>query len=92
VTRFVLDASIVLTWCFPDEETRKAEEISERIATGDKPAVTSFWRHEVLNALLVGEKRKRLTGELTRIFIQDLERLPVEVDAPESATVFQMTQ
>jgi predicted nucleic acid-binding protein len=92
VTRFVLDASIVLTWCFPDEEARKAEEISERIATGDKPAVTSFWRHEVLNALLMGEKRKRLTGELTQTFIQDLERLRVEVDAPESVTVFQVTQ
>lgn len=48
--RFVLDASVVLTWCFPDEEARKAEEISERIALGDKAAVTSFWRHEVLNA------------------------------------------
>jgi predicted nucleic acid-binding protein len=90
--RFVLDASIVLTWCFPDEEARKAEEISERIALGDKPAVSSFWRHEVLNALLMGEKRRRLTSELTQTFIQDLERLPVEVDAPESITVFHVTQ
>ena len=92
MTRFVLDASIVLTWCFPDEEAQKAEEISERIALGDKPAVSSFWRHEVLNALLMGEKRKRLTSELTQTFIQDLERLRVEVDAPESVTVFQVTQ
>jgi predicted nucleic acid-binding protein len=92
VTRFVLDASIVLTWCFPDEESRKAEEISERIALGDRPAVTSFWRHEVLNALLMGEKRKRLTSELIKTFIEDLARLPIEVDAPESATVFQVTQ
>jgi predicted nucleic acid-binding protein len=92
VTRFVLDASIVLTWCFPDEESRKAEEISERIALGDRPAVTSFWRHEVLNALLMGEKRKRLTSELIKTFIEDLARLPVEVDAPDSTTVFQVTQ
>ena len=39
--RFVQDASVVLKWCFPDEEARKAEEISERIALGDKPAVSS---------------------------------------------------
>ena len=77
-------ASIVLTWCFPDEESRKAGEISERIALGDKPAVTSFWRHEVLNAFLMGEKRKRLTSELVKTFIEDLARLPIEVDAPES--------
>jgi predicted nucleic acid-binding protein len=86
VTRFVLDDSIVLTWCFPDEEARKAEEISERIALGDRPVVTSFRRHEVLNALLMGEKRKRLTSKLTRTFIQDLEQLPVDVDAPGSVT------
>jgi hypothetical protein len=48
---FVLDASIVLTWCFPDEEAQKAEKISERIALGDKTTVPAFWRHEVLNAL-----------------------------------------
>jgi predicted nucleic acid-binding protein len=72
LTRFVLDASIVLTWCFPDEEAQKAEEISERIALGDRPTVPAFWRHEVLNALLMGEKRKRLTSELIRTFIQDL--------------------
>jgi predicted nucleic acid-binding protein len=58
VRRFVLDASIVLTWCFPDEQTQKAEKISERVVLGDTPAVPAFWRHEVLNALLMGEKRK----------------------------------
>ena len=82
MTPFVLDASIVLTWCFPDEEAQKAEKISERIARGDKPAVPAFWRHEVLNALMVGEKRKRLTNELIQAFIKDLERLPAEIDTP----------
>jgi predicted nucleic acid-binding protein len=92
VTHFVLDASIVLTWCFPDEEAQKAEKISERIALCDKPAVPAFWRHEVLNALLVGEKRKRLTNELIQAFINDLERLPAEIDTPAAGTVFHSTQ
>jgi predicted nucleic acid-binding protein len=92
VSLFVLDASIVLTWCFPDEEARKAEEISERIALGDKVAVPAFWRHEVLNALLMGEKRKRLTSELIETFIDDLEQLPAEVDAPAAGTVFHTTR
>jgi predicted nucleic acid-binding protein len=77
---FVLDASIALTWCFPDEEAQKAEEISERIAGGETVVVLAFWRHEILNALLVGEKRKRLTPELTSAFIDDLNRLPIKVD------------
>ena len=46
MSRFVLDASIVLTWCFPDEASQKAEEISERIASGDRIVVSAFWRHE----------------------------------------------
>ena len=62
---FVLDASIALTWCFPDEEAQKAEEIAERIAAGETVIVPAFWRHEILNALLVGEKRKRLRPDLT---------------------------
>jgi predicted nucleic acid-binding protein len=93
VNRFVLDASVVLTWCFPDETSQKADEISERIASGDRIVVSAFWRYEVLNALLVGEKRKRITPALTQAFLDDLDRLPVDVDVPaSSATVFTTTQ
>jgi predicted nucleic acid-binding protein len=93
VNRFVLDASIVLTWCFPDEETQKAQEISERIATGGRGIVPAFWRHEILNALLVGERRKRLTRELVQAFIVDLGRLPVDADeGATSSVVFETTQ
>jgi predicted nucleic acid-binding protein len=88
VSRFILDASIVLTWCFPDEKAQKAQEISERIARGDSVIVPAFWRHEVLNALLVGEKRNRLTPELTQGFIADLNRLPIEIDAGTQDIVF----
>ena len=82
MSQFVLDASIILTWCFPDEESQKALEISERIAAGERVAVPAFWRHEILNALLVGERRKRITPELTQAFLDDLDRLPVDVDPP----------
>jgi hypothetical protein len=32
VSWLVLDASTVLTWCFPDEISQKAVEIAEQIA------------------------------------------------------------
>ncbi len=92
MNRLVLDASTVLTWCFPDEKAQKSEEISERIAGGDIAVVPPFWRHEILNALLVGERRKRVTSELIRDFVADLARLPVIVDEPAANTVFDLTQ
>jgi predicted nucleic acid-binding protein len=47
----------------------------------------------VLNALLVGEKRKRITPALTQAFLDDLDRLPVDVDVPaSSAAVCTTTQ
>jgi predicted nucleic acid-binding protein len=93
VSQFVLDASTVLTWCFPDEEAQKAQEISERIAAGGTVVVPAFWRHEILNTLLVGERRKRITPALTQTFIEDLNRLPVNVDDQTTASVvFQTTQ
>jgi hypothetical protein len=68
MTRFVLDASTVLTWCFPDEHAHKAEEVSEWIASGDTVIVPAFWRHGVLNSRLVGERRSRLTPELIQTY------------------------
>jgi len=76
VTRFVVDASVVMTWCFPDESSQKAMDVSERIAAGGRILVPAFWRHEILSALLVGERRKRLTPELSAAFLADLNRLP----------------
>lgn len=93
MSRVVLDASTVLTWCFPDEVSQKAVEISERIAGGERVIVPAFWRHEILNALLVGERRKRITPELTRAFLEELDRMPVDLDVPTTAAVvFNATQ
>lgn len=63
------------------------------IAGGDTVIVPAFWRHEILSALLVGERRKRLTPELIQAFIADLNRMPVSVDDQATAEiVFNKTQ
>jgi predicted nucleic acid-binding protein len=92
MSQFVLDASVVLTWCFPDESSQKAIEVSEQIANGARIFVPAFWPHEVLSALLVGERRKRLTPDLTAAFLEDLSQLPVDLDTPGAAVVFDTTQ
>jgi len=65
LSRFVLDASIVLTWCFPDERAAAAQRALSLLQQTDVEAVaTSFWPVEELNALLMGERRQRITQPL----------------------------
>ena len=88
MSRFVLDASVVLTWCFPDENAATAQHVAGMFKRGDTAIAPSFWPHEVLNALLVGEKRKRISKELVRSFLDDLATLPVMLEQFPSEVVF----
>ena len=92
MSRFVLDASVVLTWCFPDENAPLAEHVADMFKHGDTAIVPSFWPHEVLNALLVGEKRKRISRELVRSFLDDLARLPIMLEQFPATIVFDRVQ
>jgi predicted nucleic acid-binding protein len=88
VSRFVLDASVVLTWCFPDENAAVAQHVAGRFQHGDTAVAPSFWPHEVLNALLAGEKRKRISKELVRSFLDDLATLPIVLEPRPAGVVF----
>jgi predicted nucleic acid-binding protein len=92
VSRFVLDASVVLTWCFPDEDSALAQRVSQMFRNGDSAITPSFWPHEVLNALLVGEKRKRISRALIAIFLNDLVALPIVLQGLPADAVFDRIQ
>ena len=53
----VVDASVTLSWCFPDEQTPLSLQVLDRLNAGEEALVPAFWSVEVLNSLLVGEKR-----------------------------------
>jgi predicted nucleic acid-binding protein len=88
VSRFVVDASVVLTWCFPDENAALAQKVADMLKRGDSAIAPSFWPHEVLNGLLVGEKRKRVSSDLVGKFLADLAMLPIELEQVPSEEVF----
>ncbi|MGB8471689.1 MAG: type II toxin-antitoxin system VapC family toxin [Candidatus Sulfotelmatobacter sp.] len=88
MSRFVVDASVVLTWCFPDENSALAERVAQMFKEGDSSIAPSFWPHELLNALLVGEKRKRISGDLIRAFLTDLATLPIVLQESQADAVF----
>jgi predicted nucleic acid-binding protein len=92
VSRFVLDASVVLTWCFPDENAALAQHVAGMFKRGDTAIAPPFWPHEVLNALLAGEKRKRISKELVRSFLDDLTTLPIVLEPSPAAIVFARIQ
>ncbi|HKM49493.1 MAG TPA: type II toxin-antitoxin system VapC family toxin [Terriglobales bacterium] len=92
MSRFVLDASVVLTWCFPDEDAAVAQHVADMFKRGDTAVAPSFWPHEVLNALLVGEKRRSISKELVGSFLDDLATLPIVLEQYPASNVFDRTQ
>ncbi len=88
MSRFVVDASVVLTWCFPDENAAMAQHVAGMFKQGGTAVAPSFWPHEVLNALLVGERRKRISKELVRSFLDDLAMLPIALERFPAGVVF----
>ena len=88
MSRFVLDASVVLSWCFPDENAAMTQHVAGLFKQGDTAVAPSFWPHEVLNALLVGEKRKRISRALVKSFLDDLAKLPIVPEQFPAGVVF----
>ena len=76
---FVLDCSVTLAWCFPDEHAKKSQTILDLLdqATAIVPAL---WPIEVGNSLLMGERRKRSTEADTAAWLGFIRALPIEID------------
>jgi len=76
----VIDASIALAWCFPDEASAYADAVLAKVE-GRVILVPAVWPLEITNALAVAVRRKRIgTAEVIR-FTELLEGLAVEQDA-----------
>ena len=83
---------MVLTWCFPDENAELASRVAQMFKGGGSALAPSFWPHEVLNALLVGEKRGRISKDLINMFLIDLVALPIVLQGLTVDAVFDRLQ
>jgi predicted nucleic acid-binding protein len=79
MTRFVIDASSVLAWCFEDEAGPEADAVIERVAA-EGAAVPGLWSLEVANGLAIGERRSRIKPADSAAFVAMLEDLPIVAD------------
>lgn len=78
--RFVLDSSMALSWCFPDEQPSNSDRLLVTMASGARAVVPALWYLEIVNALVMGERRKRLKPSETTIALELLSRLPIDLD------------
>ena len=65
----VVDASVALAWCFSDESSDYADAVLAAL-DGRTMIVPTLWALDITNALLVGERRKRVTRQDARRFIE----------------------
>jgi predicted nucleic acid-binding protein len=79
VRRFVIDASVVLSWLLPDENAEATSEIKARFSDSEFCA-PAHWKLEIANALVVAERRGRLVEASVLEAIQLVSALPVTVD------------
>jgi predicted nucleic acid-binding protein len=87
---FVFDSSITLAWAFEDETDAYAEAVADSLAR-TRALVSAVWPLEVANALLVGERRKRITEAKVAQFLALLESLPITVDEETAGRAWQDT-
>jgi predicted nucleic acid-binding protein len=87
--RLVLDASVTLAWCFPDEKTAYAEAVLDLLANGAEGVAPAIWPFEVANALLAGEKRQRVTVAQVTSLLRRIADLPISLDPAQIDHIFQ---
>jgi len=80
----VVDSSATVPWCFSDEATPETEALLERLRSGDQAIVPAHWPTEVMNALVMGVRRQRLTFSQVLQFTEALAALPIQIAAPNA--------
>jgi predicted nucleic acid-binding protein len=78
-SQFVLDSSVALSWCFPDEKTGNDTRLLASLANG-VAFVPSQWFLEISSALIVAERRGRVSATESAEALRLLGGLPIRID------------
>jgi predicted nucleic acid-binding protein len=80
---FVLDCSVTMAWLFDDEDDLRAAAVRDSL-DADMALVPAIWPLEVANALVVAERRQRVSRAEALRFLEVLRQLPIDVGAVPS--------
>jgi len=86
----VVDSSVTLTWCFEDEQTVASLALLEQVVEHGAVAPT-LWPLEVLNALIMAERRKRVDAAQRQRLTGFLRDLPIALDEETAAQAWSAT-
>lgn len=76
---FVLDCSVTMTWCFPDEATHYTCAVRDSLMV-KTAVVPSLWPLEIANVLWGSECKKRISRLQSARFLDMLESCPIVID------------
>jgi len=75
----IIDCSITMAWCFADEATVETAAVQDRLIA-EAAVVPSHWFLEVVNVLVMAEKRWRISAADASSFLQLLSALDIQPD------------
>lgn len=79
---FVLDVSACMPWCCEDETTTASEEMLQWAIEGSSLHVPALWTWEILNAISVVVRRRRISSDRGKEFLEQLAKLNFKIDRP----------
>jgi predicted nucleic acid-binding protein len=89
--RFVLDASIAITWAMRDEDHPLADRAFVEIQSDSVVVPGIFW-YELWNILVLNERRNRITREDSAQFLRDLEQFSIGLDFPRGPHLMDLSR
>lgn len=78
--RFVLDASVALSWCFEDQQTAFSEAVLSALKRDAAPVVPPLWMYEVLNVLALARRKGLMDKATAATFWNKASRAAVIVE------------
>jgi predicted nucleic acid-binding protein len=87
--RFVLDASVAVSWCFDDEHHAVADAAFELLKSGESAGVPALFWFELRNAVLMGHRRKRISEQLMMETLETIGEASLIIQAlPHERSIF----
>ena len=80
---------MTVPWCFEDENTPFTEGVLDLLSPGTEVLTPAIWPFEVANALLVAERRKRITVAQVTALLRRITGLPISVEPIEARYAFE---